>query len=181
MAKPRREKRPDVGADDTFAPAGPPRPQASRAAVVAAVANTLGAAATAAGAVVTGSAALVAAAIGLSASALHQLLVLAGGRRLRRAQATEHPLGYGRERYFWAFVVALAAFALGAVAAVARGLLALDDPRTIDEPTWAFAALGIAFVLPTMSLRLAARASDDGRGPASYRQFIRRARSPEWC
>jgi cation diffusion facilitator family transporter len=179
MAKPRREKRPDLGADDALAGAGVPHPQGSRATVVAVVANALSAAATIAGAVVTGSAALAAAAVALVVPTVHQILVLSGGRRVRRALDEEHPFGFGRERYYWSFVVAMLAFALGAVAAVGLGLLAVDDPPAVEEPTWAFAALAVAFALQVLVVRTAARAGDDVRGPSSYRRFIRRARSPE--
>ena len=76
----------------------------------------------------------------------NQSLLFLGGRRAQRAESKLHPFGYGRERYFWGFVVALVLFSLGAVFATYEGVEKLIHPHELDDPAIAFAVLGIAIV-----------------------------------
>ncbi len=75
----------------------------------------------------------------------------------RRVPTTEHPFGFGPERYFWAFVVALVLFSLGSLFALAEGVDKLRNPEHLDSPLVAYGVLGIAIVLETLSLRTARR------------------------
>ncbi|MCB0976603.1 MAG: cation transporter [Acidimicrobiales bacterium] len=149
-------------------------------AVLAALgANLAIAAAKFGGFVVTGSSSMLAESIHSVADSGNQCLLLLGGRRARRAPDEEHPFGYGRERYFWAFVVALVLFVLGALFAIYEGLHKIEHPEALSNPEWAVGILLFAMVMEGLSFRTAKRAADNLRGEAGYWAFIRRAKGPE--
>jgi cation diffusion facilitator family transporter len=127
----------------------------------------------------TGAASMLAEAIHSLADTGNQGLLFLGGRRSNRPASELHQFGYGRERYFWAFVVALVLFSLGAVFAVYEGVNKLLNPHQLEDPTVAFVVLGIAVLLEGFSLRTAIREADPERRGRSWWQFIRTARSPE--
>ena len=91
---------------------------------------------------VTGSASMLAEAIHSVADTGNQGLLFLGGKRSRKAPTDEHPFGFGTERYFWAFVVALVLFTLGSLFALYEGVHKLLDPKELDSPIWAFTVLG---------------------------------------
>ena len=106
----------------------------SRKAVFAALFANLGIAiAKFVGFVITGSAGLLAEAAHSVADTGNQALLLLGGRRARREADAEHPFGYGRERYFWAFVVALVLFSMGGLFALYEGISKLRDPHEVEN------------------------------------------------
>jgi len=109
----------------------------------------------------------------------NQLLLLLGGRRAQLAPNEAHPFGYGRERYFWAFVVSIVLFTLGSAFAIFEGVEKLLHPHQVDSPAVAIAILLVAVVLEGFSFRTAVRESDPLRQGASWPQFIRRAKIPE--
>ncbi len=87
------------------------------------------------GYVVTGSSSMLAETIHSVADTTNQGLLLLGGYKSRKEATREHPFGYGRERYFWAFVVSLVLFTLGGVFAIFEGFrLPLLDPAPEHEP-----------------------------------------------
>src|SRR5262249_2740948 len=90
---------------------------------------------------VTASASMFAEAIHPVADTGHQGLVFLGGHRARRAPTSEHPFGFGRERYFWAFIVALVLFTVGSLFALAEGIDKLVDPEPIESPLVAYVVL----------------------------------------
>lgn len=105
--------------------------EGSKKAIFAAFFANLGIAfAKVAAAVITGSASLLAEAIHSFADTGNQGLLLLGGRRARRAPDARHPFGYGAERFFWAFVVALVLFSLGALFSLYEGIDKLLHPTT---------------------------------------------------
>jgi cation diffusion facilitator family transporter len=128
---------------------------------------------------VTGAAALLAETTHSVADAGNEALLALGSRRAQKAPTAQHPFGYGRERYFWAFVVALVLFSLGSVFAVYEGINKLVDLRALDKPEVAFAVLGISVVLEALSMRTAARAARALRGDRTWWRFIRTAKTPE--
>jgi len=154
--------------------------EGSRRAIVAALLANLGIAiAKFAAFAITGASALLAEAIHSVADTGNEGLLGLGGRRARRAPSDQHPFGYGRERYFWAFVVALVLFSLGAVFAVAEGVDKLIHLEPLEHAVVGFVVLGVAFVLECLSIRTAARAARPARGDQSWLQFIRSAKEPE--
>jgi len=154
--------------------------EGSQRAVVAAFLANLGiAAAKFAAFLATGAASMLAEAVHSLADTGNQALLLLGARRARRGPSLQHPFGYGRERYFWAFVVALLVFSLGAIFAVVEGVEKLLHPHVIESPNWAFAVLLAAIGLESLSLRTAMREANAVRGGDGWWGFVRRAKSPE--
>ena len=74
-----------------------------------------------------------------SADSANQLLLLLGTQRAKREPSSKHPFGYGRERYFWSFVVALILFSLGSLFAIYEGIERIRHPHTLDKANWNFA------------------------------------------
>jgi cation diffusion facilitator family transporter len=109
----------------------------------------------------------------------NQVLLLVGRTRAVREETEEHQFGFGAERYFYAFIVALVLFTVGAVFSVYEGIERIRHPQTLTSPGVAFAVLGIAIVLESFSLRTAVRESNHIRGRAGWIAFIRRAKAPE--
>jgi cation diffusion facilitator family transporter len=128
---------------------------------------------------ITGSASLLAESIHSVADTGNQGLLFLGGKRSRKAPTAEHPFGYGTERYFWAFIVALVLFTLGSLFALVEGVDKLLNPKELDSPIWAFGVLGVAIVLEALSLRTAHREADPSRHGRSWWRFIRTTKSPE--
>ena len=111
----------------------------SRKAIVAAFAANLGiAVAKFIGFLLTGSAGLLAEAGHSVADTGNQNLLLLGSKRSQRTATTEHPFGFGRERYFWAFVVALVLFSMGGLFAIYEGVHKLQRPEPTDNPIVAY-------------------------------------------
>jgi cation diffusion facilitator family transporter len=113
------------------------------------------------------------------ADSCNELLLLIGRRRSGRGRTAEHPFGFGRERYLYAFVVAVMLFTVGGVLSGYEGVQRIIHPGRVQSPVIDFAVLAAAMVLEAFSLRTGvanARAARDGQG---WWQFIRRAKAPE--
>jgi cation diffusion facilitator family transporter len=127
----------------------------------------------------TSSASMLAESIHSFADTGNQGLLLLGGRRARKAPDKEHPFGYGRERYFWAFVVALVLFSLGSLFAIFEGIEKIRHPHELDSIEWAIAILVVAIGLESISMRTAVVEVNHARGSVPLRRYIRRAKEPE--
>ena len=101
-----------------------------------------------------------------------------GGRQARRDPTPLHPFGYGRVRYFWAFVVAMVLFLLGGLFSVYEGYHKLRDPHPIDAPAVALGILGLAMVFEAFALRTAIRHARPERRGRSWARYIRTSGSP---
>jgi cation diffusion facilitator family transporter len=128
---------------------------------------------------VTGAAALLAESIHSLADTGNEALLALGGRRAQKAPTAQHPFGFARERYFWAFVVALVLFSVGSVFAIYEGVDKVLHIHVLDQPEVAFAVLGVSIVLESLSMRTAVRAARNLRGDRSWWRFIRTAKTPE--
>jgi len=155
--------------------------EGSKRAILAAFVANLGIAISkAVGFVITGSAGLLAEAGHSLADTGNQALLLLGGRRAARLADREHPFGYGRERFFWAFVVALVLFSMGGLFALYEGIDKFRNPHETENLGIAIGILVLAIGLETFSLLTAVRAARHVKPPdVSWWQFIRRAKSPE--
>ncbi|HEV3227755.1 MAG TPA: cation diffusion facilitator family transporter [Acidimicrobiales bacterium] len=127
----------------------------------------------------TGSGAMLAEAVHSTADTGNQLLLLFGGRKARRSADQEHQFGYGRERYFWAFVVALMLFSVGSLFSIYDGIQKLVDPHKLESAGWAIAILFGATVLESLSFRTAMKEARHLRRGGSWWRFIRTAKNPE--
>ncbi|HEX6311294.1 MAG TPA: cation diffusion facilitator family transporter, partial [Acidimicrobiia bacterium] len=154
--------------------------EGSRRAIAAAFVANLGIAiAKFVGFVFTGAASMLAEAIHSVADTGNQGLLFLGGARARRAPTPEHPFGYGRERYFWAFVVSVVLFTVGGLFAIYEGAEKLRHPHELESPAWAFVILGVAIVLEAFSFRTAVREASHVRERQGWWEFVRRSKSPE--
>jgi cation diffusion facilitator family transporter len=128
---------------------------------------------------ITGSASMLAESVHSVADTGNQALLLIGRNRAGRAQTEQHPFGFGRERYFYAFMVAVVLFTGGAAFSVYEGIHKITHPQPVRSPGVAFAVLAIAVALEGFSLRTAVHESNRVRGRHSWLAFIRRAKAPE--
>jgi len=149
-------------------------------AVIAALAANLGIAiAKFAAFFITGSASMLAEAIHSVADTGNEVLLLIGGGRSRRARTAEHPFGFGRERYFYGFVVAVMLFTIGAAFSLYDGIHKIISPGQLDSPLVAYVVLALSAVLEGFSLRTGIRESNLVRGERNWRQFIHLTKIPE--
>jgi len=155
--------------------------EGSRKAIVAAFFANLGiAVAKFTGFVLTGSAGLLAESGHSLADTGNQALLMLGSKRGKRPADRAHPFGYGSERYFWAFVVALVLFSMGGLFALYEGIDKLRHPHKVDNVAVAFVILAIAIGLETFSLRTAVKESKPLRtNGMTWVQFIRTSKAPE--
>jgi len=154
--------------------------EGSRRAIVAAFAANLGIAlAKFVAFAFTGAASMLAEAVHSVADTGNQALLFLGSSRARRAPTDEHPFGFGRERYFWAFVVALVLFSLGALFAIGEGIDKLIHPHELESPFVALAVLAVSIALETASFVTARRAANLLRRGESWPAFIRHTKNPE--
>jgi cation diffusion facilitator family transporter len=131
------------------------------------------------GYLVTGSSSMLAEAVHSVADTSNQGLLLLGGKRAQRAATADHPFGYGRDRYFYSFVVALLLFSLGSVFALYEGIHKLESEEPLTSPLVAVAILAVAIGLETFSFRTAIKESRPLKGGSTWWQFIRQSKSPE--
>ncbi len=150
-------------------------------AIMAALAANLGIAATKFVAfLLTRSSSMLAESIHSLADSGNQLLLLIGGKRAARAADEEHPFGYGRQRYVYAFIVSIVLFTVGGMFAIYEGVHKWQHPEPIENWQWVpVTVLVVAIGLETFSFRTAIRESNHVRGRSSWVQFVRRAKAPE--
>jgi len=127
----------------------------------------------------SGSSSMLAEGVHSLADSGNQLLLLLGGRQANKKADKEHPFGYGRERYVYAFVVSIILFSVGGVFAIYEGIEKITHPHPIELPWIPIAVLVIAIGLESFSLRTAVKESNHTRGRQSWVQFVRRAKAPE--
>jgi cation diffusion facilitator family transporter len=129
----------------------------------------------------TGSSSMLAEAIHSVADSGNQVLLLVGGRRARRAATPEHPFGYGRERYVYAFIVSIVLFSVGGMFALYEAWHKYQDPHPIEGRWWwvPIAVLVAAIVMESFSFRTAIVESNHVRGSRSWKDFVRTAKEPE--
>ncbi len=108
----------------------------------------------------------------------NQVLLLYGQKRASRKPDPTHPFGYGRELYFWAFVVAILIFAIGAGVSIYEGVVHIQQPHAIEDPTLNYIVLGVAFLMEGASWALAVREFNRGRGDQTWWQAIHRSKDP---
>ena len=128
----------------------------------------------------TSSSSMLAESIHSLADSGNQVLLLVGGRRANRDATPEHPFGYGRERYVYAFIVSVVLFSVGGLFALYEGFHKVRHPEPIDAWQWVpILVLVVAIGLESYSFRTAIHESNEVRGSLTWVQFIRRAKAPE--
>ncbi len=153
----------------------------SRKAIMAAFFANLGIAiAKFAGFAITRSASMLAEGVHSLADTGNQALLFLGAHRAKQEETPMHPYGYGRERYFWAFAVALVLFSMGGLFALYEGIQKFRHPHDVDNLGVAVGILVFALILESYSLRTAIKESRHVKGPTvSWWTFIRTTKQPE--
>lgn len=121
---------------------------------------------------ITGSSAMLTEGVHSLVDSTNQLLLLYGQKRAAKPADATHPGGYGRELYFWSFVVAILVFALGAGISIYEGVLHFLSPEPAVSPLIAYGVLGIAFILEGASTLEAFREFNRARGTKGWWQAL---------
>jgi len=121
----------------------------------------------------TGSSAMLSEAIHSVVDTSNQVLLLYGMHRAERKADAVHPFGYGRELYFWSFVVAIIIFSLGAGLSIYEGILKVNNPGVVSSPIVNFVVLAFALVFEGVATSFAFREFNKRRRGKSWLQAIR--------
>ncbi|MEU8571135.1 cation diffusion facilitator family transporter [Streptomyces pathocidini] len=127
----------------------------------------------------SGSSSMLAEGVHSLADSGNQALLLVGGKKAKRAATPEHPFGYGRERYIYAFLVSIVLFSVGGMFALYEGYEKIKHPHEIKDWYWPIGVLVFAIIAEAFSFRTAIQESNTLRGRQSWTQFVRRAKAPE--
>ena len=150
----------------------------TRTLVVALVANLGIAASKFVAAAVTGSSAMLTEGVHSVVDSTNQLLLMWGRRASRRPSDRLHPFGYGREIYFWSFVVAVLVFSLGAGVSVYEGIIHIMRPEPAVSPLIAYAVLLVAFLLEGWSTLEAYQDFNKARGNLGWFHAVIQSKDP---
>ena len=129
-------------------------------------------------AAITGSSSMLSEGFHSCVDSLNQILLLYGQHRAKRPADKEHPFGYGRELYFWAFVVALLIFTVGAGVSFYEGWHHIGHPEPLRDPLVNYIVLAISLALEGSSWMLALREFRHARGGLGWWQSIRQSKDP---
>ncbi|WP_030556302.1 cation diffusion facilitator family transporter [Streptomyces exfoliatus] len=127
----------------------------------------------------SGSSSMLAESVHSLADSGNQGLLLLGGKKAQREATPQHPFGYGRERYIYAFLVSIVLFSVGGMFAIYEGYEKIHDPHEIEAWYWPVGVLVFAIIAETFSFRTAIKESNAIRGGLTWTQFVRRAKAPE--
>jgi cation diffusion facilitator family transporter len=129
-------------------------------------------------AALTGSSAMLSESVHSLVDTVNELLLLYGLKRADQQADASHPLGYGRELYFWSFIVALLVFALGGGISLYEGIDHLRHPVPMERPLLNYAVLAIAFVCEAASWWVGFRVFRAGKGNLGYLGAFRASKDP---
>jgi cation diffusion facilitator family transporter len=127
----------------------------------------------------TGSASMLAESVHSVADTGNEVLLIVGRGRSSRPPSDDHPFGFGRERYFYGFVVSVMLFTVGAAFSIYDGVHKIANPELVHSPLIAFGVLALSAVLEGFSLRTGIREANKVRGERRWTTFIRRTKAPE--
>jgi cation diffusion facilitator family transporter len=127
----------------------------------------------------SGSSSMLAESVHSVADSGNQGLLLLGGKKAKREATPQHPFGYGRERYIYAFLVSIVLFSVGGMFAIYEGYEKIKDPHEIEHWYWPVGVLVFAIIAETFSFRTAIKESNALRGKKSWKEFVRHAKAPE--
>jgi cation diffusion facilitator family transporter len=154
-------------------------PAASKVAIYAALAGNLLVALTKfVAAALSGSSSMLSEGVHSLVDTFNEVLLLYGLRRSRRGPTAIHPLGYGRELYFWSFIVAVLLFALGAGVSIVQGVMRVRMPMPIENLTVNYVVLALSFVFEGVSWRISQRGFRAAKGDLGYWAAVRTSKDP---
>ncbi|MFF0540180.1 cation diffusion facilitator family transporter [Streptomyces coelicoflavus] len=127
----------------------------------------------------SGSSSMLAESVHSLADSGNQGLLLLGGKRAQREATPQHPFGFGRERYIYAFLVSIVLFSVGGMFALYEGYEKIKHPHELEHWYWPVGVLVFAIIAESFSFRTAIKESNPLRGKKSWKEFIRHAKAPE--
>ncbi|MDB6060334.1 MAG: cation transporter [Verrucomicrobiaceae bacterium] len=151
----------------------------AKIAIYAALAGNFGVAITKfIAAVVTGSSVMLSEGVHSLVDTVNELLLLYGIARAKKAPDEDHPFGYGRELYFWSFIVALLVLALGAGVSAYEGISHIQNPEPMQRPLINYIVLAISIVFEGSSWWVSLRAFREGQGDQNFFDAFQRSKDP---
>ena len=127
---------------------------------------------------ITGSSAMISEGVHSTVDTTNQVLLLYGMKRAGRPASASHPFGHGRELYFWAFIVALLVFALGAGISIYEGIAHVRHPEPMSNPLVNYIVLGISLLFEGGTWWVALREFRRQKGEMGYFEAFRRSKDP---
>lgn len=127
---------------------------------------------------ITNSSAMLSEAVHSVVDTLNEILLLYGMKKAKKPGDVKHPFGYGRELYFWAFIVALLVFALGAIVSIFQGIYHIIQPEEMQNPMINYIVLGIAILCEGFSWSVALKTFRKQKGNMGYFEAFRRSKDP---
>jgi cation diffusion facilitator family transporter len=127
----------------------------------------------------SGSSSMLAESVHSLADSGNQGLLLLGGKKAQREATPQHPFGYGRERYIYAFLVSIVLFSVGGMFAIYEGYEKIKHPHELEHWYWPVGVLVFAIIAEGFSFRTAIKESNQTRGKESWTDFVRHAKAPE--
>ena len=127
---------------------------------------------------ITNSSAMLSEAVHSVVDTLNEVLLLYGLKKSQQPANHRHPFGYGRELYFWAFIVALLVFALGAVMSIYQGIQHIQQPEEMKSPLVNYVVLGFAILCEGASWFVALKSFKKMKGDMGYFEAFRRSKDP---
>lgn len=127
---------------------------------------------------ITNSSAMLSEAVHSVVDTLNEILLLYGLKKSQQPANYQHPFGYGRELYFWAFIVALLVFALGAMVSIYQGIQHIRHPEVIESPLVNYVVLGFAMLCEGTSWFIALKSFKKMKGKMGYFESFRRSKDP---
>ncbi len=128
--------------------------------------------------VYTGSSAMLSEAIHSLVDTGNQCLLLVGLKKSKQRADAQHPFGYGRELYFWAFVVAILIFAVGAGVSIYEGIKKVQHPHPVTSPIVNYAVLVFSLVFEGAALYVAVKEFNKARGNTPFFRAVRQSKDP---
>lgn len=127
---------------------------------------------------ITNSSAMFSEAIHSVVDTLNEILLLYGMKKSEKPANAKHPFGYGRELYFWAFIVALMVFALGAIVSIYQGIQHILQPEVMQDPLINYIVLGLAILFEGFSWSVALKTFRKQKGNLGYFETFRHSKDP---
>jgi len=129
-------------------------------------------------AAVTGSSAMVSEGIHSVVDSTNEVLLLLGISKSKKPSNEKRPFGYGKELYFWAFIVSIMIFGIGGGISFYEGVTHIQHPVIIEDPKWNYYVLGIAIVFDGISFITAFREFNRQRGNIAFWKAVRHSKDP---
>lgn len=126
----------------------------------------------------TGSSAMLSEGIHSTVDTGNQLLLLLGLKKSRKPPDANHPFGHGKELYFWSLIVAVALFGIGGGMSIYEGITHLLHPHPLEDPTWNYATLGLAFLFESVSWWIAVKELREQIGDKGMWTSLRASKDP---